>query len=494
MCGKRFLLGVLLLLLVAGPAHAQKANGLYEPFPERASNERAQRFIERFAGRERALRGITSRDLRDGLWLTTPPAPARPPSPSSRADGAAADEPSLGWIFDLALLLAVASVPVALAAGRRGRGTTRLAIAVAGSLALALAAVALAQPDAGPAPVRGGVAGTPPRDFVGTVSEDAFAGSEPYRRGAVARQARAGAGIVRQRVDWGEVEGSPGRYDLRRLDAFVADLAKRQVELLPVLIGSPRFRSTRPANGGRDDAFYPPRDPAALGRFAAVLVRRYGPNGSLWRERPKLPRVPVRSWQVWNEPNLPIYWPSGPDPAAYVRLLRETGAALRRLDPQAEIVTAGLPQSRLGIPFERYLNGMYRAGARGSFDTLAIHPFSRDERAALAAVERARTLMDRNHDRSPIWITELGWASGGPKSPFTVDDTRQAQLITRAFGALAARRESLGLRGVVYFNWRDLPIAPGGEDYFGLHSGLVDRQNRAKPALGAFERAAAAAR
>ena len=60
--------------------------------------------------------------------------------------------------------------------------------------------------------------------------------------------------------------------------------------------------------------------------------------------------------------------------------------------------------------------------------------------------------------------------------------------------ALAARRESLGLRGVVYFNWRDLPIAPGGEDYFGLHSGLVDRQNRAKPALGAFERAAAAAR
>lgn len=494
MCRKPTLLAVLVLLLFAAPARAQNANGLYEPFPDRASDERAQRFIERFAGREPALRGVTSRDLRDGLWLTIPREPIRPPSPSGRANGAAAAAPTLGWVLDVALLLAVASIPLVLVAGRRGRRSRRVAIAAAGSLALALAAVALAQPDAGPAPTRGGIAGPPPRDFFGTVSEDAFAGSERYRRDTVARQALAGVGILRQRVDWAEIERRPGRYDLGRLDAFVADLAARRLELLPVLIGSPRFRSTRPASGGRDDAFYPPRDPAALGRFAAVLVRRYGPDGSLWRERPRLARVPVRSWQVWNEPNLPIYWPSGPDPAAYVRLLRATGAAVRRLDPGAEIVTAGLPQSRLGIPFERYLRGMYGAGVRGAFDTLAIHPFSRDERAALAAVEQARTLMDRNDDRSGIWITELGWASGGPKSPFTVDENRQAQLITRALRALATRRESLGLRGVVYFNWRDLPIAPGGEDYFGLHAGLVDRQNRGKPALGAFERATAAAR
>jgi hypothetical protein len=492
MCRKPFLLGVLALLLCAGPAQGQNANGLYEPFPERASNERAQRFIEHFAGREPALRGVTSRDLRNGLWLTTPRAPARPPSPSSRADGSAADTPSLGWILDIALLLAVASIPVALVAGRRAR-SRRVAIVVAGSLALALTAVALAQPDAERAPAGAGIAPAP-KDFFGTVSEDAYAGSGAYRRAAVARQASAGVGIVRQRVDWAELERRPGRYDLARLDSLVADLARRRLELLPVLIGSPPFRSTRPATGGRDDAFYPPRDPAALGRFAAILARRYGPGGSLWRERPQLPAVPVRSWQVWNEPNLPIYWPSGPDPAAYVRLLRGTGAALRRIDPGAEIVAAGLPQSRLGIPFERYLRGMYRAGARGAFDTLAIHPFSRDELAALAAVEQARTLMDRNHDNARIWITELGWASGGPRSPFTVGESRQAELITRALRALAARRESLRLRGVVYFNWRDLPIAPGGEDFFGLHSGLIDRRGRAKPALRAFERAVAAAR
>jgi hypothetical protein len=297
---------------------------------------------------------------------------------------------------------------------------------------------------------------------------------------------------VRQRVDWAEIERRPGRYDLRRLDAFVGALATHRLEFLPVLIDAPRFRSTRPPNGGRKDAFYPPRDPSALGKFAAVLVRRYGPDGSLWRQRPQLPRVPVRSWQVWNEPNIPVYWPTGPDPAAYTRLLRASAGAIHRLDPGAEIVTAGLPQSRLGIPFERYLRGMYRAGARGAFDTLAIHPFSRNERAAVTAVGRARTLMDENGDSSRIWVTELGWASGGPRSPFTVDQHRQAQLIARSLRALSVRRAGLRLRGVVYFNWRDLPRAPGGEDYFALHSGLVDRQGAPKPALRAFERAAAA--
>jgi hypothetical protein len=100
--------------------------------------------------------------------------------------------------------------------------------------------------------------------------------------------------------------------------------------------------------------------------------------------------------------------------------------------------------------------------------------------------------MDDNRDNSRIWVTELGWASGGPSSPFTVDPQRQAQLITRSLRALAARREGLRLRGVVYFNWRDLPRAPGGQDYFALHSGLLDRQGAPKPALRAFARSATA--
>lgn len=493
MCRKPYLLVVAVLLIAAAPARAQSANGVYEPFPDQASNQRAQRFVERLAGREPALQGVTARDLRDGLWLTsTRGSTAGSASPSTRADGSSGEDPSLGWIVEVALVLAALSVPVLLALG--GPSRRRVAIGLAVCVAVAAGLVVIARPGGTGKARASAAAGRVPRDFFGTVSEDAFAGSPAYRSRTMAQQARAGVGILRQRVDWAEFERRPGRYDLRRLDAFVAALAQHRLRLLPVLIGAPRFRSSRPARGGRAHAFYPPRDPAALGAFAGVLVRRYGPEGTLWRERPQLPRVPVRSWQVWNEPNIPVYWPAGPNPAAYTRLLRATAGAIRRLDPSAEVVSAGLPQSRLGIPFARYLRGMYAAGARGAFDTLAIHPFSRNERAAVTAVGRARTLMDENGDSSRIWVTELGWASSGPPSPFTVTKLRQAQLIARSLRALVARQAGLRLRGVVYFNWRDLGRPPGAQDYFALHSGLVDRQGAPKPALRAFRRAAAVAR
>ena len=42
------------------------------------------------------------------------------------------------------------------------------------------------------------------------------------------------------------------------------------------------------------------------------------------------------------------------------------------------------------------------------------------------------------------------------------------------------------MRGVVYFNWRDSPPYPGGQDFFGLHTGLLSRDGQPKPAFGAY--------
>jgi hypothetical protein len=202
----------------------------------------------------------------------------------------------------------------------------------------------------------------------------------------------------------------------------------------------------------------------------------------------------VRAWQVWNEPNLPVYWPPRPDPAAYVRLLRASGRAIQRVDPEAEIVTAGMPQSRLGVPFRTFLSRMYRAGAAGSFDTLAVHGFARDSRGVLNAVEAARRVEASHGADTPVWITELGWATGGPPSAFRVSERRQAVLIRRTLAELARRRRELRLRGVVYFNWRDSRPFAGGREFFGLHTGLLRIDGSAKPALAAYARDARAAR
>jgi hypothetical protein len=225
-----------------------------------------------------------------------------------------------------------------------------------------------------------------------------------------------------------------------------------------------------------------------MGRFAATLVRRYGPRGRFWSAHPELPKVPIRAWQVWNEPSLPAYWPSGPDPAQYTQLLSRVARSIRHLDPGADVVTAGIPNSRLGIPFDDFVRGMYRAGGRGSFDTLAIHPYARDAAGVVEAVTSARRLMDENGDRrSHIWVTELGWADSGPPSSFTVGAAGQARRIESALKALVALRSQERLNGVVYFGWRDgAPYAPTFKDFWGLHTGLLTLRGRPKPALRAF--------
>ncbi|HEX3316739.1 MAG TPA: hypothetical protein VHR88_01895, partial [Solirubrobacteraceae bacterium] len=213
-----------------------------------------------------------------------------------------------------------------------------------------------------------------------------------------------------------------------------------------------------------------------------------------WAQHPDVPKVPIRDWQVWNEPNLPVYWVTGPSPSEYTALLKATADGLRSVDPGADIVTAGLPYSKLRgtLSPERFLSGMYAAGAQGSFNTLAVHPYSDTVGRMVVALKRMRRVLVRGGDSGvPIWVTEVGWASGGPKSVFTVSKGKQASLIASMVRTMARDRQSIGMRGVVVHTLRDQRPGPNDHDYWGFHAGLFDLKGKAKPALAALRRAAA---
>ena len=100
------------------------------------------------------------------------------------------------------------------------------------------------------------------------------------------------------------------------------------------------------------------------------------------------------------------------------------------------------PQIKHGIDLDRYLPGIYRRKAKGLFDAVAVHPYATTPRDALDAVKETRKIMNRFKDRrTPIWITEIGWATGGsPPTPLTVSPQRQATYLRKAFGLMAANR------------------------------------------------------
>jgi hypothetical protein len=328
-----------------------------------------------------------------------------------------------------------------------------------------------------------------PRGFVGLAAEDVFAGDANYRTSNLSAQAAIGVGLIRQTFDWRTIETSPGRYDLRYHDAYVAKLAAHGVRVLPILFNAPSFRSgttrTRPT--------YPPRSNSSMASFARVLVRRYGPSGSLWRERPGIPKVPITAWQIWNEPNLPVYWRGRPSARAYAAMLRTVGGAIKRTHRRAEIVSAGLPPSRLrgAVPLSRYIAQLYRARIGRTISSLAINSYATSDRDLARMLRSIRSLMNRRGGRrDKIWITEIGWATAGPRSRFRVGTRGQARRIDRAYRFIGRNRRRLNLRGVVYFSWRDLrPYAPAFRDMWGLHAGLLRLDGSFKPGYYSFKKA-----
>lgn len=82
---------------------------------------------------------------------------------------------------------------------------------------------------------------------------------------------------------------------------------------------------------------------------------------------------------------------------------------------------------------------------------------------------------------------QLGWATQGTDSPFTLDESGQAREIGKVFNQLVDRASVLKLRGISYFNWQDAaPYAPAYRDFWGLHTGLLAIDGREKPAYSTF--------
>jgi len=303
---------------------------------------------------------------------------------------------------------------------------------------------------------------------------------------------RGGVGVLREVFYWAAIEVLPGAYDFSAQDAYVEQAARHGLRVLPVLLMAPGFRSSAPATNPKR-GMYPPARPKDMGTFAAVLAKRYGPKGTFWRQHPDVPKVPIRQWQIWNEPNLPFYWPRGPNPREYAALLRASARALRHVDRRAEIVTAGLPYSndRRSMSPETFLRGLYAVGARNAFDTVAVHPYADTIFRMMVAVRRMRRLIVRSGDSGAhLWLTEVGWATGGPPSPFTVSPERQGSLIGQAITRLNRERKALNLRGVVIYNLRDSSPGQGDHDFWGFHAGLYDLAGNPKPALAALQEAA----
>ena len=327
-----------------------------------------------------------------------------------------------------------------------------------------------------------------PAGFYGTNWDREITAAPDFVQDGAFRQMRTtGVETVRTSFRWDVAQPTQdAAFDHSASDALVERASERELAVLPIVIVAPRWARVN------RETFAPPRRPREYAAYLTALVNRYGPEGSFWGEHPELPRLPIRAWQIWNEPHLPYQWsvPPGVDwSAAYARLLRAGHRAVKDADRGARVVLAGLTNDS-----SRYLRELYGAGVAGDFDVAAVHPFTRKPRNVLKLVRRFRRVMRENgNGRKELWATEVGLpASLGradSDSPLQTTDRGMARFLTKTFGLLGRTARDRGVTRAYWYTWAS---SYSGEifDYAGLFRYRPSGEPSPRRALRAYRRVA----
>jgi hypothetical protein len=298
--------------------------------------------------------------------------------------------------------------------------------------------------------------------------------------------AGSGAESVRAAVYWNQIQPTgPGELNFTASDPIFLAAAQRGLDVLPVVQGTPTWAAKTPL-----DPASPPRDNEDFARFLTALVTRYGPNGSLWVSHPEVTPQPVRSWQIWNEPNLTRYWNVAPWASSYVALLKRAHQALKAADPGSKTVLAGLPNESW-----KALAAIYDAGARRSFDVVTLHPYTGQPKNVVRIVKIVRREMRRRgDDKLPIWVTELSWPAAQGKTvqhnDFETTDQGQSSRLAKGLPLLADQRRKLRVGRVYWYTWlSNEGITDSAFDFSGLRR-LRAGQLVSAPSLTVFTRLA----
>ena len=179
----------------------------------------------------------------------------------------------------------------------------------------------------------------------------------------------------------------------------------------------------------------------------------------------------------------------------YVTLARAARKAIKQADPGARVVMGGFADRSW-----ESIAAVYRAGAKGVFDVVAIHPYTFEVRNVMRIVEYARRALRKAGDgERPLWLTEVTWSSGKrpghPPAPFETTQSDQAARLAQALPLLIRERRKLAVERIVRENWlsRDSNRA-NPFDFSGLRVLHPDGTVTEKPAFAEFKRIALAQR
>lgn len=264
---------------------------------------------------------------------------------------------------------------------------------------------------------------------------------------------------------------------VQRLERDMIAAAQNRLNLIVIVHGTPEWATAYES----DCAPIAPDNYGHFAQFMAAAVARYG-------------QVPynVTFWEIGNEPDAPIMpsdsifgcWGVNDDPyfggRAYGDMLNVVYPVIKSVQPSAQVLNGGLLLDAPPSPMTMFIDGIFAAGAGGSFDILSYHSYSWDNGTPDGTLGKIDWKIGFLRDRMAQW--------GVPEKPMMNTEAallcgvtcpeRQADIVARMY----ARAIRDGVSGYLWYIY-------DSDSFF--NTALVDPDNptTARPAQAAFRHA-----
>jgi polysaccharide biosynthesis protein PslG len=339
--------------------------------------------------------------------------------------------------------------------------------------------------------------------------EVSFAGA--YNPSVAEQVVGLGLGWAKLEVRWENLQPNEGDPILfQPLDDIVSGLDSQGINILFTVTNAPAWTRTL------DEEIGPPDNLAQFAAFIRELAAHY--TGI------------VDAYQIWNEPNIRSKWKSPIHPigaAQYIDLLRQSYEAVKAVDSNALVISAGLAPTGFNDAYNAqvgnlgvnavddriFLRDLYTLGLANYSDGVGAHPmgwanppeatccnasegvtthFESPQFYFLNTVQDYRAIMVQAGDTStPIWITKFGW--GTSEDLGVADDnnvfvtyttmTEQADYITRAYQLAGG----LGYVGPMFVYNLNSCLVLDLYNTDGCYYSLLDPNGVPRPAFAALE-------
>ena len=262
--------------------------------------------------------------------------------------------------------------------------------------------------------------------------------------------AEAGLKFIRVDMTWSLVERKKGVYDFEGpgYDGLTEGCFKRGIGMIYVLSYSNKLYESNMSvvtDKGRK----------AFAAFARAAVNRYKGKGVLW--------------EIWNEPNIEIFWKPEPNAAEYCRLVETTAEAIKQADPSAIVLGPSISGWH-ERPWFEWLEESFKNGLLEWVDALTVHPYRRKAEPPenlIAEYAKIRKLVSKYVPKGkdmPVLCGECGYSMAN-----RFPEKRQAENFVRM--CLVNLYQEVPV--TIWYDWRD----DGSDPNFNEHNFGITRLN-----------------